>query len=260
MRLGLVNLGQRMQPNADRFQERLESTLRDLSPVLRNALKEHFGDQIEIDGDVVRWKGGVAQHEAALENRRQNAGRVFAGSAEALGGIRPGDVRAEEAGPIAEVAREFAPQWAAQISAVASGRKPLFHEDLSLWSAEDLARFAANLQKQLPQGIVARFQDGHLYVYNPDLIGRLADPGQPLFPQVVAHRDDGRWLGYGVDWHQRGANFVSVVIEDASGRPVFRFGAPPEQAHLYGAARAQDFMQATGERHTYTVLTRGGGA
>ena len=96
-----------------------------------------------------------------------------------------------------------------------------------------------------------------MFVYNPDLVGRLADPNKPLWPQVLANSDNGRWLGYGLN---RGESLDSVLItiQDASDNTVYGFDAPSQQARLYGAARALDWMEATGRRFTYTIHQRGG--
>lgn len=252
--LGLISLGTRVAPKE--FEPQLEASVRNLSPELKNVLKEHFGEQVELDGELVKWKGGVELHEQAAANRRESAGRIFAGSASALGPVQPANDATEE---VRSVVRRQAVVNSVEISAVAAGRKPLFHEDLRYLNAAQVEDYRSALQKQLPQGIIARFQGGHLYVYNPDLVGRLADPKQPLWPQVLANRDNGRWLGYGANWHET-SNFSTVLIEDFNGEVIAGFGAPPDTAALYGAARAQDWSQATGGKYTYSVLRRGGAA
>ncbi|HMP84143.1 MAG TPA: hypothetical protein PKA41_15710, partial [Verrucomicrobiota bacterium] len=227
IRLGLISPNTRLVPvDANAV---IKASVKDIGPELRNVLREHFGDQIAIDGDTVQWKGGAAAYEQTSQNRRQSARLRFPGIEGDLGSIRPPDDGTEVTrGLQAAIAREGARQNAAEITAVASGRKPLFHEWVSADPAE-AERVARSIQKKLPAGIIARAEGGQLFVYNPDLVGRLADPNKPLWPQVLANSDNGRWLGYGLN---RGESLDSVLItiQDASDNTVYGFDAPSQQA------------------------------
>lgn len=55
--LGLLKREQRVQPAMDDFNDDLEASTRGLSDAHINLLKAQFGDQIEIKGDRVVWRG-----------------------------------------------------------------------------------------------------------------------------------------------------------------------------------------------------------
>lgn len=55
--LGLLGKGEKLKPVLEEFNARMEATVKDLSPRMRGSLRAIFGDQIEVDGDTVRWKG-----------------------------------------------------------------------------------------------------------------------------------------------------------------------------------------------------------
>lgn len=44
------------QPGLKAFQEGLEASVKDVPPAMRKQLKSIFKDQIEIEGDIIRWK------------------------------------------------------------------------------------------------------------------------------------------------------------------------------------------------------------
>jgi hypothetical protein len=102
--------------------------------------------------------------ESDSQSVRQEAQSQFAGSESALGKIRSGDDAPEE---LNAVIRQESVAWSAEISAVATGRKPLFHEDLGLTDPRFLSAAGDALRKQLPDNVAVHIQDGHLYVYNP---------------------------------------------------------------------------------------------
>ena len=54
IRLGLISPNTRLVPvDANAV---IKASVKDIGPELRNVLREHFGDQIAIDGDTVQWK------------------------------------------------------------------------------------------------------------------------------------------------------------------------------------------------------------
>jgi hypothetical protein len=57
--LGLIAPGEQAQPVEKNFNERLEASSRGLTPEVVDTLKNAFGEQVEIDGDAVRWKKGA---------------------------------------------------------------------------------------------------------------------------------------------------------------------------------------------------------
>ncbi len=252
--LQLLSAGATVQPSEGEFNQTLEASVTDLSPEMRQNLQSLFGNQVDIDAETVKWKGNADDFTAFTADIRANAESVFAGSSGALGAVGPADVGAQGVGGLEAPPffRENIDRWSAEISAVGNGRKPLFHEDLSNLSTGDLETAAQEIQSHLPQGVVARFEGGHLYVYNPDLISRLADTG-PLWPQVVANRENGAWLGYGSPsiLNPRDAR---VLIFNPYGEVVSGFHAPRDTAQLYAAARVKDFVDATGRAYWAEVL------
>lgn len=57
-KLGLLKPGEAVQPVEKDFNDRLEASLRGLSPDLKAKLKGVFGPQIEIEGDSAKWVPG----------------------------------------------------------------------------------------------------------------------------------------------------------------------------------------------------------
>jgi hypothetical protein len=54
-RLGLIKPGEKVEGAEKGFNERLEAGIKNLSPQMRNALKNIFGDQVELTEETVRW-------------------------------------------------------------------------------------------------------------------------------------------------------------------------------------------------------------
>lgn len=243
-------------PTEADFNAGLEADVSGLGPELRLNLQSLFGSQIDVAGEKVKWNVGQAEaYESDRANIRQTSQRVFRGVEEAYRGMGLGDMRAEgdeDAQRALADWRATARGWAAEISAVATGRKPLYHEGLGWFLQPDaLERLRADVQQQLPQGVIAGTEDHHFFVYNPVAISRLADPSRQLRPQVLEHTDDGTWLGYGVNLFQTRGVRVAVVGPD--GNQVAGFVAPRHLAELYGAARARDWVDSTGLPHTYVL-------
>lgn len=126
------------------------------------------------------------RHEDAI---RTLARTQFARRTTAPLEIRPRDDGTQDPRRAAQVARAFRPQWSVEITAVASGRKPLFHEDLSYLNPADLERAASRLQQQVPAGIEVAARDGHLYVYNPGWLTQFTGGAPPTLAQVVSRHD-----------------------------------------------------------------------
>lgn len=55
--LGLIEPGQTLAPIERDFNAGLQASARGLDPDMLEVLQQSFGDQIEIDGDAVKWKG-----------------------------------------------------------------------------------------------------------------------------------------------------------------------------------------------------------
>ena len=254
--LGLIEPGQQVPPNEAQFTDHLQMGVKAMSQAQRMNLQALFGKQVEIDSDIIKWKGKASDYESERSSQRAVGGRVLRGSEEILGQLG----RREAA---ADVPNPFAPGQdyesnPVELAAVASGRKPLYHEDLSGFDQASIDAAAGHIQRLFPQSMVVRSEAGHLVAYNPDLIGRLADPGQALWNQVKAHSDDGLWLGYGGNHHDPSQGpFVQVAIKDSTGREVGGFSTPEKTAELYAAARLRDWILAHGRGYEAMIIRKG---
>ena len=144
--------------------------------------------------------------------------------------------------------RSLTREWSAQISAAATGRKPLFHENVG----ESAPQIANALRPFLPDSVDVRATATDIFVYRPSEILRLADPERPLWDQVKAHANDGHWLGYGANYP--GEPTVGVQILDPAGNMVSGFRGPIDAPEKFADARALDFTLATGKNHTVNII------
>ncbi len=144
---------------------------------------------------------------------------------------------------------EIETEWRAQVAAAATGRKPLFHEELG----PSAPQAAAALRKVLPPQVEVWATATDLYVYRPAALKDLADPTKPLRAQVVANAHNGRWLGYGANLFSEPT--VRVEIISAEGRVVSGFRAPKASPERFAVDRADDFTLATGQQHTAKIIT-----
>lgn len=62
-RLGLIQPGEKIEPAVKEFNDHLQASTQGLDEDMIAKLKESFGDQIEIDGDSIKWKGTEPAHE-----------------------------------------------------------------------------------------------------------------------------------------------------------------------------------------------------
>lgn len=58
--MGLLTPGQPVAPVDKDFNEQLQASTAGLDPALLDTLRESFGDQVEFDGDSVRWRAATA--------------------------------------------------------------------------------------------------------------------------------------------------------------------------------------------------------
>ena len=92
-----------------------------------------------------------------------------------------------------------------------------------------------------------RADDGNLFVWD-----RKRNPKD--FSQIRERGNSGRELGYGVEhFGDKNIAKVFVAVEDANGEQVAGFFAPLEFGGIFGAARAKDFQDATGQPHRYKM-------
>jgi hypothetical protein len=59
IRLELMTDEEDLEPIDQEFNDGLEASVRDLQPEFKEALKTIFGDQIDLDGDVAKWRAAA---------------------------------------------------------------------------------------------------------------------------------------------------------------------------------------------------------
>ena len=251
-------MGAEVTPIEKDFTANLERDVSGMNSELRGALEQLFGPQIDVAGDKIAWKNDAKSYERDTAFRSADARNAYSGcrsvfervgrrisGSEVEGGL--------ETGTWYSTGRTIADVASVEISAVATGRKTLFHEALGEYATPDLA---AAIQDNLPAGVVARVEEGQLYVYHAGLVSRLADQATPIWEQVRKNRSNGRWLGYGMNVWEKGPR-VHVRIVAPDGKTVAGFSARPEDADLYAKARLRDWLLAKGQGYRSEVLPEG---
>jgi hypothetical protein len=146
--LGLIEPDEELMPAEADFTEGLTATTHGLSPRLRSAIGLIFGDQAKFDGDTIRWKNQPQPNpddDYRYERARAGSRRLFARSLAAFERAGPADRRTADKETLQRMAHRA---WSAEIAAAATGRKPLFHEQLG---EERAAAAARALRQSLPQ-------------------------------------------------------------------------------------------------------------
>lgn len=236
--LGLLEADSELQPVDEQFDRNLAASVKDIDPETRQALKSVFLDQIEIDGDTVTWNPDAYEDPGERDRSRAAAQAGYAGAQESVRELR--DLR-EAVHRDPALARFVDEQWPVEISAVVSGRKPLFHEAIGQAEADSLA---AVLRQHLPSTVEVRVSDGELFVYRPD-------QWKLPFSEIRKLGDSGRALGYGANLFEEPTVRVSVI--DASGNKVAGFHVPTDKANIFATARTKDWTDATGRPHSYRL-------
>ncbi len=262
-RLGLIAPGERAKPVEQEFNDELEASVRGLDDDMRRSLADAFGDQIQIDGDNIQWKGGTHERTqpqtrvGRSESRREPdqasdlARRVSEAARGILEGFRSGDTGAP-------LAPQVSQGGAASLGAVANGRKPLYHEEFFPGEAEAVAE---HLRSRLPRSVQITAKENHLYAYRPDVVQRVVDaapddyPGDSLFEKIeraTLSGTNGQLLGYGA-WTMLQPGRVLVTIFDPAKRPIFGFYSLRESAERYAIERTKDFTDAFGPGYTFKI-------
>ena len=216
-------------------------------------LRSQFGDSILIDGDAISihtpttTPASDAIQSFLPESSLSDRARAIADAgANQILGLGSGN-------DVAPWPRGFdtsstTPEILASTSAVAVGRKLLYHE---LWngSAEAAAAFAGLIRKYLPDEVAVMVQDNHVHAWRPDLLTLTPEAIQAL--SVAGY--NGVLLGYGQNMGV--LPYATVIIQDADGLVIGGFQAPAATAKVYAASRAKDFTDALGQ--TVRVLING---
>lgn len=260
--LGLLEPGAAVEPVEMDLNERLQAGTGGLEPDLLAKLKEELGDQVQIDDDTIQWKGNTDERDRSAARRDRPAGRADDREpadprAVAQAGRRIfADVRSRDTGTPLDPGT--AQEGGAHLAAVATGRKPLYHDQWGDELGSDLFR---RLTSTLPPNVEVVFKDGHLYAYRPEVIQEIiardpqSYPGADLFEKIhdaTLAGENGELLGYGArSMAEPGTVRVSVL--DAEEHVVFGFRSRPEAAEAAGLERARDFVDAYGREFSYQI-------
>jgi hypothetical protein len=256
-RLGLLKPGQKLEPIVKDVNDMLQASTEGLDDDMVGHLRRAFGDQVEFDDNAVKWKGNT---DANADNNptgrdsddRDSLAKRIGSDVEAIFG----DIRSRDDG--APLPAGIPQEAGAAISAVASGRKPLYHEQ---WGPDPSSDLVRRLWGILPGAVKTVMEDGHLYVYRPELAQAVIDadpanyPGLNLFDKIrraTLSGENGDLLGYGAR-SIFGPDRVKVNIIGPTGDVVFGFYSTRANAESSGLARAEDFHAAFDQPFSYEV-------
>ncbi len=200
------------------------------NPDMIRILKEHFGPQVKVDGGRLTWDGKgqrMAEAEYVLRKAEEKAQEV----ARAL--------------PAANLVDTDLLQYRAQVASVATGNKPLFHEE---YLEESQASILAAEAKAA--GLAAKVVGQSLYVWNPKQISWAEISQDPI------GQPSGKLLGYGTDLLAPDSVVVGIY-QKSTGNLIGGFHAPAESAHLYAKARLEDYTRVYGDDFKYKIKTGG---
>ena len=238
--LGLLGPDDVLVPPAIPFNAGMRASIRGLDAASRETFRSTFGDAIRIDGDDIVWhrdsnpETDEQRKQDAETTLRDRARSIADAGASALAGIRSGDDAA--AWPPGFETGTYDPELLASTSAVAVGRKLLYHEE---W-VDYAENFGALIRDYLPDDVSVMAREGHLYAWRPDIL--------PLAPDQIhalsLANENGLLLGYGQHLADRPA--VPVSLRDGAGNLLGGFFANPATATVYARARAKDFTDALG--------------
>jgi hypothetical protein len=233
------------------FNDGHRMSVRGLPEEAREGLRSDFGDAIQFDGDSVRLQREASpetyeqRRKEIGESLRERARKHYDDARGALERLRRGDDGAE-VGFSGEGEGEIADIYLAQASAVAVGRKQLFHDTMT--PAEVAAMFVAT--QVFPPGVGVHYEDGHFLLWRRDLLDL---PVKAILQQLAAHQG-GFLLGYGLDSRALNEPHVLVRIFKAPRRPgdlpVAGFHSRVEAWEVFAKARARDFEDAWGKQMT----------
>lgn len=260
--LGLIGPDEQIQPQDRGFNDDMQLSNPAKDAQLRAALLTSLGDEVEIDGDVLKWKGSddesdqrkIRPGDSPVREGESDARTIGRIGEEVLDEIRSSDAGTALPPGLAEIE-------AAQIASVSVGRKPLFHEQLLPETASDLAQ---SLRQQLPADIEVQTREGHLYVFRPDTVLAIvaadpqAYPGSTLLDKVhqaTLRETNGELLGYGQRQLFQPGSVLVRIIDDTTGQAVMGFFTRPALAATLARAHLKDLADATGRPHRVEIKT-----
>lgn len=263
--LGLLKSGDQVSATPEDFTHGLEASADGIPQELRDELLQALGGQIRFDNERVVWKGEGSDGQGDSRDRRagdsapgrhdlpkRDLARAVAGRVQrVLQGLESGD-RA------LALPRGYSTEVGAHLGAVATGRKPLFHEE---WGGDMSKELALRLSAVAPPGVIVRWKEGHTYAYRPEAVRAVmaADPGSypglTLFDKIheaVVSGGMGDLLGYGSRWHFA-QGLSKVIVLDLQKNVVFVCHSLPANAERVAMDRTLDFVEAYGHGFSYAI-------
>jgi len=258
--LGLIKPGQTLDTAPLKkflnLNHNLQASTKTLAPELVDKLLNEFGDKITFERDTIKWKGTADERTGDIASGRdQDAEGVDPRGIAANVREVFQDVRSRDTGVPLDA--EVAYNAGASISAVADGRKALYHEQWGTELGADLARKLWDLK--LPN-VEVQLRHGHLYVYNPDAAQAIIDadpaayPGETLADKIQKASiagTNGDLLGYGARTMLEPGRVLVQIFEGDT--PVFGFFSLPDVAEKFADARTLDFERAYGRVFRYEI-------
>ncbi|WAC20981.1 hypothetical protein OVA24_06245 [Luteolibacter sp. SL250] len=215
----------------------VQASRKNLPQVSEDRLRSEFGDTIQFDQDKISFHPTHDADEQSISQQLTSRARAIAdaGRDQILRSRSEDDAAAWPSG---FDSGEYDEEILASTSAVAVGRKALYHDEWGSFAAA----FANLIRDWLPDNVMVRYLDGHVYAWRRDLLKLRPDEIHAL--SAGLDPQNGVLLGYG---QNLGDEPFSTVTLKIGGRVVGGFSAPRGTAKVYASARAKDFSDATGE-------------
>lgn len=256
--LGVIRAGDPPQtPQNLPFTTGLQAEVKGLPETSRERLRSELGDAIRFDKDILHYQRNTTaanehRDQTIREELRARARSYLERSESALSELRPSDDGA--AAFFGSAAQDDVREaFLAQLAAVATGRKQLFHDTFSEASARALIQVMAAVMPQVEM----EHDGGHLVAWRPDLQELPLSRLLYLSSQNPVARN-GILLGYGMESMATSGPHSLVLMLNAAGETVAGFHTPTSTANLYAQARLRDLTDATGKPYSYRIIQQGG--
>jgi hypothetical protein len=219
----------------------LKASVKGLPESSREHLRSEMGDAIRIDNDTISYNRDTTpsnehRDETIREELRRRARQIAERGRAEIRRVRSEDDASPWPPGFDTDLTE--PEILASTSAVAVGRKLLYHEQWT--SDEEALALARILRSYLPEKVAVAVKNGHVHAWRPDLLDLTLEAIQDL----SEGGDNGFLLGYGQDLFVD--PFALVSFLNADGKVIGGFQAPALRAKSYALARARDFADALG--------------
>lgn len=248
--LGVMGADEVLTPLSEPFNAATQASLEGIPAAGRENLRSTFGDTVKVDGEKILIYtstqlpsyGNQAQNTDEFVRDRardlfRRADQEFQRLQQELDGAGLGFQGEDE--------REIARIYLAQTSAVAVGRKALFHDTMTPSQAALFEEVVTGSDKGLTYHYAP--EGGHVMVWRDDLNPMAA-------ADVLRQMEEGKGgllMGYGMDEiPERNQAAVLVKIytrpRGETSRPVAGFYGPVERWRVFAEARARDISDAWG--------------